>query len=119
MKCKLCGFENENEEFFYKGLCPNCYIETGIVLQDTPMTKGEVQDLVAWLETACEFENTDKPEKASWRCDNTMALTRTYLERHEMNVEECIKYLGRLGAFCDCEVVFNAERTIEVAEKAK
>jgi len=45
----------------------------------------------------------DEPDGMTWDCDETLNLTREWLEHHHLDVETNIAALQACGAWCDCE----------------
>lgn len=46
-------------------------------------------------------------------CDNSDSLTRAFLLKKEVPVEEVIKWLNDRGGYCDCEILVNVEEQFE------
>lgn len=42
-------------------------------------------------------------------CDSTLKYARKWLEGRDLDVESCVKWLNKNGAYCDCEVLFNLD----------
>jgi Protein of unknown function (DUF2695) len=51
-------------------------------------------------------------------CDHSRRLTRVWLESRGHDVQTVFAWLERHGGFCDCEVLFNVEDTVEEAKLA-
>ena len=73
------------------------------------MTHEQEGRLKAMLEGAIHFE-VDPPHIGPG-CDNTLRLTRAFLETNGIEVEAALAQLAmRGGRCCDCEVLMNALR---------
>jgi hypothetical protein len=81
---------------------------------ETIMTLVQFEALCQYLKgpEACNFVYPDEsdlgPLEIQWQCDHTFRHTRTWLEKHHLDVESNRAALQSIGAYCDCEVVFES-----------
>jgi hypothetical protein len=68
---------------------------------DLPVAHAELRGL---------FELLSKESGKGYGCDHKFTLTRQFLAKRELPVEDMIRWLGENGAGCDCEVMFNVEQ---------
>lgn len=74
------------------------------------MTHDQFAQLYKYLAgpMGCNFEDApEEPDGITWDCDETLTLTREWLEHHHLDVEANVAALQACGGWCDCEVVFN------------
>jgi hypothetical protein len=74
------------------------------------MTSEQFARLCTWLEGSegCDFRpDPSDPDGLRWNCDGTFRKTRLWLKRRRLHVDRNLDRLRRLGAGCDCGVVFN------------
>jgi hypothetical protein len=78
------------------------------------MTAEQFARLCAWLEgpEGCDFRpDPSVLDGLRWNCEGTFRKTRLWLKRRRLSPDRNLDRLRRLGARCDCEVLFNvAER---------
>jgi hypothetical protein len=55
------------------------------------------------------FDSVDQ-QLTDQNCDDTLKYTLAFLNQHGLSVEPVIKWLEAAGAYCDCEVLANAEQ---------
>jgi hypothetical protein len=65
---------------------------------EPPISHAELRDL---------FEHLDRTAMTGYECDHSFSLTRDFLTKRRLPVEPMIKWIGEIGAGCDCEVMFN------------
>ena len=65
---------------------------------DPPISYDVLRDL---------FERLDRTSTTGYQCDRTFALTERFLRQRGLTTEPMIKWLGKNGAGCDCEVMMN------------
>jgi len=68
---------------------------------EPPISYADLRDLFAFL---------DSQSAKGHKCDHKFTLTRRFLVGKAVKADEVIKWLGRNGAGCDCEVMFNVEQ---------
>lgn len=68
------------------------------------MDRGTLIELGNYLAERIEFIPPARVEG----CDNTFRMTMQWLYAHGRPVEDDLAYLRAHGAYCDCEVLFNA-----------
>jgi len=68
------------------------------------LNEDDFFDLGEYLNSpdACNFQ-----EDGSWTCYLDLRFTKKWLQEHNFDVEEMIKRINILGAYCDCEVLYN------------
>jgi len=52
----------------------------------------------------------DEESGKGYACDHKYTLTRKFLAKQKLPVDDMIRWLGENGAGCDCEVIFNVEQ---------
>lgn len=104
-------------------------LECGCIVSDTadarvdvesikkrPMTAGEFSMLAEYLEgeNACNF-HYDPPEPENinnicWTCDKSLQFTeRWFASRPHIDELDAIRRFDKMGARCDCEILFNVK----------
>lgn len=53
------------------------------------------------------FEQLDRGSMSGYQCDHTFATTSAFLRGRTLPVDAMLEWLGKNGAGCDCEVMFN------------
>lgn len=61
-----------------------------------PIPLDELRGLFEWL---------DRPNPVP--CTHTFLETTEFLKSRSLPVQDTLKWLGKIGAGCDCEVIFN------------
>lgn len=46
-------------------------------------------------------------------CDDTLRITHTFLQSHNLSVADTSEWLAAHGGYCDCEVLANVEEKFE------
>lgn len=86
-------------------------IETVKAWESLLMSEEQFEALCEYLdsEQGCNFRERVPGDSQSitWKCDNTLAMTRQWLQEHGLNVNANVGKLEALGGFCGCEVLFN------------
>lgn len=86
-------------------------IETVKAWMPLLMAQEQFEELCEYLdsEQGCNFHERvpGDSQSVTWKCDNTLAMTRQWLQEHGLNVDANVGKLQALGGFCDCEVLFN------------
>lgn len=70
-----------------------------------PLPAIELRGLFDWLDQ----------QLGSRRCDRTLRLTRTWIDRRGHDASVIVPWLGDNGGFCDCEVLANVEQRVDDA----
>ncbi|QRR02198.1 DUF2695 domain-containing protein [Dyadobacter sandarakinus] len=69
-----------------------------------PMSRAKFEELFDYLDEELQEQS----------CDDTPALTKTFLENENIaNIDEVVKWLADEGGYCDCEILANVEEQFE------
>ena len=95
------------------------------------MTRVTFRKLVQYLERQCNFRREDlfsdcvttfglEPvdldgSGVTWTCDNSLAFTKKFCVKNNLDFPQVKALLEGNGRFCDCEVLFNCVERISEA----
>lgn len=68
-----------------------------------PISLGKLEELFIYLDKV--LSNTE--------CDNTLKITSSFLESHNLVNEKVIKWMLDHGGYCDCEILMNIKDKLE------
>jgi len=76
------------------------------------MTRVTFLKLVRYLEERCNFHKDDSGFGVTWTCDNSLAFTKKFCEKNNLDFAHVKALLEGNGGFCDCEILFNCVERI-------
>ncbi|MBC5773157.1 DUF2695 domain-containing protein [Pontibacter sp. KCTC 32443] len=72
-------------------------------LNSLPIPADQFKELFDFLDEKLEQDG----------CDDTLSLTKSYLDKQGIENEKVVSWLEENGGYCDCEVLANVEEKFE------